>query len=48
VIPVALLIVALILFVLAALAWPPLPRGHLGWLGLAFATLAALIERNVL
>jgi hypothetical protein len=44
----ALLIVALILFVLAAIAWPPIPRGHLGWLGLAAATLAALLERNVL
>lgn len=38
---VAFLIVALVLFILAALA-VPVPKVNVGWLGLAFVTLATL------
>lgn len=42
------LIVALVLFVLAAVSWPQTGRFALGWAGLAFVTLALLLERGVL
>lgn len=42
-----LLVVALILFLLAAIGWPQSPIG-LGWLGLFFVTLAALIGGHVI
>jgi hypothetical protein len=42
----ALLIVAFILFVLAALNVPTGPRVSIGWLGLAFWVLSLLIENR--
>lgn len=38
----ALLLVALVLLILAACSWPNTGRVSLGWLGVAFAVLAAL------
>ena len=42
-----LYVVALILFLLAAINWPQSPVG-LGWLGLFFVTLAVLIGGHAL
>ena len=42
-----LLVVALICFILAAFG-VPVPRAQLGWLGLAFVTLASLLSGGVL
>ena len=42
-----LFVVALILFLLAAIGWPQSPVG-LGWLGLFFLTLAALINGHAI
>ena len=44
---VAFLVVALVLFILAAIPWPPLDRYGVGWLGLAFVTLAELVRTGV-